>query len=153
MVNYAKEHPSVEFLIRPRFSKVPQAIATYSISISSNPVDTGRVEVISFKKKNIHQIHEALMDLRNGSGLEPKKFHIGVNSHAPAIRNLWDPWHGANLCPFNGTEQQWRRTLKFSRVKLAQQRKSEKAALLKNFSTLYDNSKHQLTSRLNRLEK
>lgn len=84
------------------------------------------------------------MDLRNGSGYEPKKFHIGINSHAPAIRRLWDPWNGASLTPFNGSEQAWRKTVKISKDKAALERKSQKLTLLAKSSTFYENQNQRI---------
>lgn len=99
--------------------------------------EDGAKKEISVKCKSTIQIHAALMDIRNDSGGKPRKFKETVLSETPSIRPLWDPWHGGNLNPFDGSEQAWRRTVRQGKAMLRQKRKEDSKALLARYSSYH----------------
>lgn len=80
----AQEHPGIEFVVEPRWSRLPLIRGFFLRGIQ---------KVLCLKNFTSAQVREAFFKLRNSSGQPLRPFHQQVLSKAPAVRPIWSPFH------------------------------------------------------------
>lgn len=83
----AECNPGVEFVVEPRWGRVPLLRAFYLCGYS---------KVVCVKNLKPAEVQQVFMDLRNSSGQKLQPFHQKVKSSVPALRPIWSPFHMLN---------------------------------------------------------